>query len=97
MSDRPPSCARPSTPSEIRAMSANAHTTTVSHRCWRCKPMRSTCAFCGPMAMINEMLNTMPAVKVGKARVMASGSGNQRCPLGVAGEWGGVCPRADMI
>jgi hypothetical protein len=30
----------------------------VSHRCWRCRPMRNTWAFCGPMAMIKEMLRT---------------------------------------
>ena len=70
LSDTPPSWARPSTPTPIRNMSETMQTATVSQTCWRCRPMRSTCAFCGPMAMISDMLSTMPAVKVGMARVM---------------------------
>jgi hypothetical protein len=85
LSDRPPSCARPSTPRPMSTMSANAQVSTVSQRCWRCRPMRSTCAFCGPIAMISDMLSTMPAVKVGKARVMVKGSGNTGDPLGGGG------------
>jgi hypothetical protein len=51
-------------------MSAKAHTATVKPKCWRCKPMRKTWAFCGPMAMMSDRLSTMPAAKVGKVMTM---------------------------
>jgi hypothetical protein len=48
--------------------------------------MRNTWAFCGPMAMIKEMLSTMPAVKVGRLKTMKN-------LLRGGCEWAGVCAK----
>ena len=65
LSGSPPSCARPATPRAMNTTSLTAQTATVSHKCWRMMPLRITCAFCGPMAMMSDRLSTRPAKKAG--------------------------------
>ena len=46
-------------------MSVTTQTEMVGHTCWRSSPMRITCAFCGPIAMMSDRLRIMPAKKTG--------------------------------
>ena len=56
----------PRTPKLIRSASETTHKPTVSQTCCRRKPMRMTCTFCGPSAMIVDRLKRKPALKAGE-------------------------------
>ena len=56
----------PSTPRLMSTASDTTQSATVSQTCWPRRPMRMTCTFCGPSAMMVERLNRKPALKAGE-------------------------------